>query len=95
MRRLLSPDYEVETVTDGEAALDAVRANRPDLVLTDVMMPKLDGFGLLRELRADPSTRYDPHHLALGTRRGESRIEGLGYGAPTTTSTSPSVRASS
>ncbi len=54
VRRLLSPHYDVEAVADGQAALAAARARRPDLVLADVMMPKLDGFGLLRALRAIP-----------------------------------------
>src|SRR4030095_16798712 len=53
--RLLSEHYEIEAVADGTAALSAARKRRPDLVLTDVMMPRLDGFGLLRELRADPA----------------------------------------
>ena len=44
---------DVEAVADGEAALAAVRRSAPDLVLSDVMMPRLDGFGLLRALRAD------------------------------------------
>ena len=49
--------YDVEAVADGAAALAAARADPPDLVLTDVMMPRLDGFGLLRALRADPAHR--------------------------------------
>jgi CheY-like chemotaxis protein len=52
--RLLGKRFDVRAVPDGEAALAAVRAEPPDLVLCDVMMPKLDGFGLLRALRADP-----------------------------------------
>jgi len=79
--RLLGPSYEVEAVNDGEAALASVRACRPALVLTDVMMPKLDGLGLLRELRADPTTRSIPV-IVLSARAGEeSRIEALGFGA--------------
>ena len=55
VRRLLTQrGYEVEAVADGMAALRAARERAPDLVLTDVMMPELDGVGLLRELRADP-----------------------------------------
>ena len=69
VRRLLAGRYDVRTVADGEAALAAARAERPDLVLTDVMMPRLDGFGLLRELRRRPSDGNDSGHHALGTRR--------------------------
>jgi PAS domain S-box-containing protein len=63
------------------AALEAVRARRPDLVLTDVMMPRLDGFELLRELRADPAT-VDLPVIMLSARAGEeSRVEGMEAGA--------------
>ena len=54
VRRLLARHYDVEAVADGVAALEAARRQPPDLILSDVMMPALDGFGLLRELRADP-----------------------------------------
>jgi signal transduction histidine kinase/DNA-binding response OmpR family regulator len=81
VRRLLSTRYEVIAVADGEAALAAVRAHRPDLVLADVMMPKLDGLGLVRALRAQPDTRALPVIL-LSARAGEdSRIEGMDAGA--------------
>lgn len=79
--RLLSAEYEVESVPDGRAALAAAQARRPDLVLTDVMMPHMDGFQLLRELKADPATRSIPV-VMLSARAGEeSRIEGLQAGA--------------
>ncbi len=81
VRRLLSERYEVEAVADGEAALAAIRKNVPDLVVTDVMMPRLDGFGLLRLLRADPSTRTLPVILLSARAGEEARIEGLGAGA--------------
>ena len=51
---------DVEAVADGSSALAAARRRRPDLVLADVMMPSLDGFGLLRELRADSELRAVP-----------------------------------
>jgi len=77
--RLLANDYQVEAVADGEAALAAVRANRPDLVLTDVMMPRLDGFGLLAELRRGAC---DVPVVMLSARAGEeARVEGLEAGA--------------
>ncbi len=74
-------DWEVTTVADGEAALHAARENPPDLVVTDVMMPGLDGFALLDALREDPRTQAIPV-LMLSARAGEeARISGLGAGA--------------
>ena len=81
VRRLLEPRYDVEAVPDGEAALAAARASPPDLVLSDVMMPRLDGFGLLRALRADPRTRTIPVILLSARAGEESRVEGLEAGA--------------
>jgi PAS domain S-box-containing protein len=78
---LLGGHYRVQAVSNGMEALDAVRREPPDLVLTDVMMPALDGFGLLRELRADPATSTIPVIL-LSARAGEdARVEGLQAGA--------------
>jgi signal transduction histidine kinase len=81
VRSLLAPRYEVETVTEGEAALAAARRRRPDLVLADVMMPGLDGLGLVRALRADPQTRGVPVILLSARVGEEARIEGLDAGA--------------
>jgi signal transduction histidine kinase len=81
IRRLLSREYEVTAVADGAAALRAARRERPDLVLTDVMMPGLDGFGLLHELRTDPDTRDLPIILLSARAGEESRVEGLEAGA--------------
>lgn len=81
LKRLLAQQYDVEAVTDGRAAVMAVRQHLPNLVLADVMMPGLDGFGLLRALRADPLTQELPIIL-LSARAGEAaRIEGLAAGA--------------
>jgi len=81
VQRLLTSGYEVEPVGDGEAALAAARENPPDLVLTGVMMPHLDGFGLLRALRSDPRTRSIPV-IMLSARAGEeTQVEGLEAGA--------------
>ena len=81
VRRLLGERYDVEAVPDGEAALEAARARPPDLVLSDVMMPRLDGFGLLNALRADPATRAIPVILLSARAGEESRVEGLEAGA--------------
>ncbi|MDB4977614.1 MAG: Sensor protein [Myxococcaceae bacterium] len=72
--RLLQERWDVEAVNDGAAALAALRRQPADLVLTDVMMPVLDGFGLLREVRADPQLRLTPV-LLLSARAGEEATE--------------------
>src|SRR5262249_50161250 len=80
VRRLLSSRFDVEAVADGEAALAAARKNRPDLLLTDVMMPRLDGFGLTAAVRADPQLRDLPV-IMLSARAGEeAKVEGLAPG---------------
>jgi signal transduction histidine kinase len=81
VRDLLGPMYSVEAVLDGEQALAAARRQRPDLILTDVMMPKLDGFELLGALRADAELRDVPVILLSARAGEESRIEGLNAGA--------------
>jgi signal transduction histidine kinase len=81
IRRLLGRHWTIEAVADGEAALAAARERTPDLILADVMMPVLDGFGLLRELRADGRTRTVPLILLSARAGEESRVEGLDAGA--------------
>ena len=78
---LLAPHYDVETVADGREALAAIRARKPDLVLSDVMMPKLDGLGLVRALREDPGTRTLPVILLSARAGQEASLEGLSAGA--------------
>ncbi|NOK34798.1 response regulator [Corallococcus exercitus] len=81
VERVLSPSFDVTLATDGQAALEAARERAPDLVLTDVMMPRLGGFGLLRALRELPSTRAVPV-VMLSARAGEeAAVEGLEAGA--------------
>ena len=79
--RLLRERFDVEAVGDGMAALAAARAHPPDLILSDVMMPGLDGFELLRELRADPHLAEIPIVLLSARAGEEARIEGLQRGA--------------
>ncbi|MFD6683326.1 SpoIIE family protein phosphatase [Micromonospora parva] len=79
--RLLSPTWEVVTANDGLDALPMAREGGFDLVLTDVMMPRLDGFGLVSALRADPRTRHVPIVL-LSARAGSAEaVAGLAVGA--------------
>jgi signal transduction histidine kinase len=81
IQRLLAPNYEVVEVTNGRLALDAAMANPPDLVITDVMMPELDGFELLAALRSQPSTASIPVIMVSARAGEESRVEGLQAGA--------------
>ncbi len=78
---LRTAGYDVSEVTDGQQALEAIRAQIPDLVISDVMMPALDGLQLLAALRGDPRTAALPV-LLLSARAGqEASIEGLQAGA--------------
>ena len=81
VHRLLSSEYDVIEVENGAEALLAARKYEPDLILADVMMPELDGFGLLNALRADDCLQSIPV-VMLSARAGEdSRVEGLEAGA--------------
>jgi PAS domain S-box-containing protein len=78
--------YEVEAVANGRQALETVRAAGsagalPDLVLSDVMMPEMDGFALLSALRADPAAGAVALILVSARAGEEARLEGLGAGA--------------
>jgi len=78
---LLSARYDVSVATDGQAALEAIRARRPDLVVSDVMMPRLDGIGLVQALRADPAT-LDLPVILLSARAGEdASVQGIDSGS--------------
>ena len=79
--RLLEGRWQVDAVADGAAALAAIRANPPSVVLTDVMMPGLDGFELLHSLRQDPVTRHIPVVLLSARAGEEATLEGIAAGA--------------
>ncbi len=81
LQRLLEKRYQVETANDGLAALDLISQNQPDLILSDVMMPNLDGFGLLQQIRTNPEWNSIPLILLSARAGGEARIEGLTAGA--------------
>jgi signal transduction histidine kinase/DNA-binding response OmpR family regulator len=81
LRDLLEPYYVVERVRDGEEALVRAGAARPDLILADVMMPKLDGLALIARLRDDAGLRDVPVILISARAGEEARIEGLAAGA--------------
>ncbi|MFC4145446.1 SpoIIE family protein phosphatase [Micromonospora mangrovi] len=79
--RLLCSAYEVVAVSDGVEALRLALESPFDLVLTDVMMPRLDGFGLVTALRADPRTRHVPIVLLSARAGAAEEVAGLSVGA--------------
>jgi PAS domain S-box-containing protein len=79
--RLLGTRYDVIAVSDGALALAEAIEEPPDLILTDVMMPGLDGFDLLRAIRNHPRLRTTPVILLSARAGQESRVEGLTRGA--------------
>ena len=81
LARLLRQRWHVGTAGNGREALRAMAVNRPDLVVSDVMMPELDGFGLIAAMRSDDAL-HDIPILLLSARAGEeAHIEGLSAGA--------------
>jgi DNA-binding response OmpR family regulator len=80
LKHLLGDRYDVHAVADGHQALAASRRLRPPLVLADVMMPRLDGFGLLGAIRGDSAFASIPVILVSARSGEESRVEGLQAG---------------
>jgi DNA-binding response OmpR family regulator len=73
--------FETEIAADGEAALEALARNRPDLVVLDVMLPKMNGFEVCRQIRSSPDSR-DLKILMLTAKGRETEVaRGLGLGA--------------
>jgi diguanylate cyclase (GGDEF)-like protein len=77
--------YQVRTANDGEAGLSSIESYQPDLIITDVMMPKMDGYELARRVRGNPQTRFIPiiiqtaaRNDAQDLRRG-AEVGALGY----------------
>lgn len=81
VQRLLAPQFTVIMAKDGEEALEKMLTYRPDLLLSDVMMPKMDGFALLKEIRATPEIQATPVILLSARAGEEAKIEGLEAGA--------------
>lgn len=81
LKRLLSPFYQILLATDGNSALGLAQGTRPDLIITDVMMPGLDGFALLKALRTTPQTASIPVILLSARAGDEVKLEGLHEGA--------------
>jgi PAS domain S-box-containing protein len=81
VRRLLGAKYNLISATNGEEALRLAHSENPGLVLSDVMMPGLDGLSLLQALRDHPATRTTPVILLSARAGEEARSEGMDAGA--------------
>ncbi|MEZ4448359.1 MAG: ATP-binding protein [Nannocystaceae bacterium] len=75
--RILGRDYEVSTAADGEEGLRRIHEEDPDLVISDVMMPKLSGFEMVDILRRDPATERLPVLLLTARADGTDKVKGL------------------
>ena len=80
-RLLTHAGYRVDAVADGREALAAAREHRPDMILSDVMMPEVDGFALLTAVREDKDLRDTPVILLSARAGEEAKVEGLRAGA--------------
>ena len=78
---LASRGYEVKGVADGQAALDAVATMKPDLLLLDVMLPKIDGFEVCRQIKANEATRHILVVLLTSKKSNEDFIKSEQVGA--------------
>jgi signal transduction histidine kinase/DNA-binding response OmpR family regulator len=78
---LLAEKFRVTSVVDGRTALEAAQADKPDLILSDIMMPRMDGHELLKAVRSDAKLRAVPMILLSARAGDEARVEGLCEGA--------------
>jgi len=82
LRHLLESDgYSVKVAYNGREALDQIKKEQPDLVLTDVMMPEMNGYELCKNLKSDPDTSSIPVILVTSLDSKEDREHGITVGA--------------
>ena len=81
LAQVLAPEYDVLAAADGQQAVDLARAERPDVVLLDLNMPRLDGFQALERLRADPSTTDIPVIFVSARSDDAVKVRSLDLGA--------------
>jgi len=79
--RLKAEGFEIVRATNGEEALKKVRENRPQLIILDIMMPKVNGFDVLKNLRADPEFKNIPIIVLTALIQDVDRLEGKKLGA--------------
>ena len=78
---ILKPHYQVRWAADGREALLEIESVRPDIVISDIMMPYMDGLELLQRIRSEPITRDIPVLLLSARSENEFKLKGLGLGA--------------
>ncbi len=78
---LTSKGFDVKGVTNGQAALDSIAEESPDLVLLDIMLPEIDGFEVCRRIKTDPATRHLPVIMLTAKRSREDMAKGEKVGA--------------
>ena len=79
--KLMSEYYSVLTASNGFEAIEVARAEQPDLILLDVMMPKMDGFEACKRLKSDPMTAHIPVVMVTALDQPTDRVRGLEVGA--------------
>ena len=81
LQELEELDYELITASNGQEALDQIKSRQPDLILLDLMMPVLDGFAVLSEIKADDSLRDIPVIIVSAASDSKSIVKGIKQGA--------------
>jgi DNA-binding response OmpR family regulator len=77
----IDDDYEIVTASDGEEAIAVAKAQKPDLIFLDLLMPKKDGITVCRELRADPETKHIKIIMLTAMSQEADRMTALSVGA--------------
>lgn len=80
-QRLEDLDYQIITAADGQEALKKIKSEHPDLILLDLMMPVLDGFAVLSEVKADTDLRDTPVIIISADHDSKSIVRGIKQGA--------------
>lgn len=80
-QRLEDLEYQIITASDGQKALDKIKNDQPDLILLDLMMPVLDGFAVLSQVKADPGLRDIPVIIISADHDSKSIVRGIKQGA--------------
>ena len=81
LRELFAPDYEVHEAVDGLDALEKARALKPDLMLLDLRLPRMDGYQVCQRLKGDPTTAQIPVIMVTALIETPQKVRGIEYGA--------------